>query len=80
MGIAFTGSPLDVEVDLPAGYHPIEIDFENTDDISTLRLLWNLDNANNQNFIFIDLTFIQEGHDDPHALDDFMDNSGTHLQ
>ncbi|MCK5081988.1 MAG: hypothetical protein KAR31_03695, partial [Candidatus Omnitrophica bacterium] len=80
MGIAFTGSPLDVEVDLPAGYHPIEIGFENTDDIGALRLLWNLDNANNQNFIFIDPTFIQENHDDPHALDDFMDNSGTHLQ
>ncbi|MBZ0165343.1 MAG: hypothetical protein K8I00_00950, partial [Candidatus Omnitrophica bacterium] len=60
---------IDIAVDLEAGYHPIEINFENQSGNATLQLLWNLRSANNQNFIFTDPTFIQEGGEDLEALD-----------
>ncbi len=71
---ASNNNTLDTEITLEPGYYPVEINFNNTEGNSTLNLYWNLRSANNQNFIFIDPTFIQESQENAQAFEAFMGN------
>ena len=60
------------DMDLSKGYYPIQIKFHNEEGIAALRLYWNVLDANNQDFIFTDPTFIQQNKDNTTAFEKFL--------
>ena len=60
------------DMDLSKGYYPIQIKFHNEEGIASLRLYWNVLDANNQDFIFTDPTFIQKDKDNSTAFEEFL--------
>ncbi|MCD4782099.1 MAG: hypothetical protein K8S27_16360 [Candidatus Omnitrophica bacterium] len=77
---AANGNTFEAEINLEEGYYPIEVNFENSGGQSALRLYWNLKDADNQNFLFIDPTFIQKSQEDSNAYYDFLNNPVAELQ
>ncbi len=60
------------DIDLTKGYYPIKIKFYNGGGPAALQLYWNVVDANNQDFIFTDPTFIQQNKDNTAAFERFL--------